>query len=1703
MYRATVSGLTANTSYRYYAQAALATVFGTTSSGAGNTLLPISGNFLSPSTPSFSTAGAYDTFTTDANGSYTGWFGFVYTGNAAFTAGNTVYPTITLNAGGTSTTVGKRLALDVGILVQAFATTSGANNCSFIRSTSSATAKNLVVLYDNVNGTGRPLAIVPAESIGLAIGSVITGYSTSAGAWSTSIPNSNANGVRRIEQRSLAANAIVGYSTDADGSWPTGPINTANPVTGGTAIVIAAADAPINSTTATPTINGEATASPFTTTYGTASTAQTFSISGANLSTDITATAPNTNFEVSSNGTTYGNTATFTRTGNAATGTLYVRLKSTAVPDGTYNSQNIVLSSTGATAVNIVTASTGNSVTAKGLTITGLTAQNKNWDNTTTASVTGTATFSGLVGGESLTPGGSVTWAFADANAGANKTLTQTGSYTVSSSNYTVTQPTLMASIAAVVPSAPTITGITAGNAQLSVAFAGPTSNGGASITNYEYSTNGGTDWAVRSPVSTESPLFIRSLNNGTNYNVQIRAVNSAGGGTPSVSTLAVPMAPSSPTVTVDRATFTSAFSTTYGTASSTQTFAVSGSTLNGVVTVTAPAGYEILTMVGGSYRDEIQLPSTGGVLANTTIYARLKAAAAVGDYNEKTFSVASASADTQSVATALSGNVVDPAPLTITGLNQAAANKTYDGNTTANVTGTATYSGLVNGESFSASMNLVTWAFPDKNVGTGKILAQTGTYAAPSANYTMTQPSLSADISAATLTVTGATVISKPYNGNTEAWITGAQLIGVISGDEVILTGGSFVGTFANANVGTGIAVSTSMGITGADAMNYSLTPPTGLTGEITKATAEITFDPLPSGKLAGDAAFSSGATATVGTLSYSSSNPNVATVDVNGDITPVAPGVTTITANMDGTANYNAASPVSRTLNVAAAGGSGTIAKWTFETSKPSATAASITAISAEEGTGTASGLHASSSTAWSNPVGNGSAESFSANYWANGDYFQFQVSTTGRSGISFSFDANRSSTGPASCKLQYSTDGTSYTDYGSIITINALTNPAWSSSSPIPSNYSFDLSSISNINNQGNVYFRIVATAPATGNTETGSFRVDNVSVNYSETPRPSITTNGSFSSALSTTYGSVSEVSATTVMVTGGTLTAGIVATAPEGFQVSNDGVAYDATATFAQTGGFANGTLYLRLAADAPAGSPSGNVVLSTTGATPVNVLVGASTVTAKALSVTAAAQTRIYGETDPTLTYTADGLVNEDTLAGSLSRAPGEAVGTYAINQGTLGNPNYNISFTGANLVITAATLNPTSITVNPPLNLTYDGNPKVHTATAIGVRDFTYSYAGVSPTVYVASSTAPTAAGIYTLTVTSSDSNYTGSKSVDFTIAKATPSITVPPTASAITAGQALSASVLSGGTASVTGAFSWTTPSTVPAVGTASYGVTFTPTDTANYNTATTTVSVTVNPAGSTYAGWSGGATLDSAGLAKYAIGGASSLTANDGVKPTTALTGEFLVITAIVRTDNSSLTVVGQAVTDLANYASNTSVTVVQGVEVADQNGVPTGHKRKTFSVAQGSDARKFMRLSASLALSGTNTTVSVARDSGGATFLQVTGATAGATSGGSATSDKRTVYYFASDTTSSPTFSGTAWPYVIVQGQLSAGAGVTATLTKNSSGVLLVNGLPAYQYGGDNSSTTASGVGSAWPAMRGDGSKTTTGPSGTIQ
>ncbi|WP_447637860.1 BspA family leucine-rich repeat surface protein [Flavobacterium microcysteis] len=85
------------------------------------------------------------------------------------------------------------------------------------------------------------------------------------------------------------------------------------------------------------------------------------------------------------------------------------------------------------------------------------------------------------------------------------------------------------------------------------------------------------------------------------------------------------------------------------------------------------------------------------------------------------------------------------------------------------------------------------------------------------------------------------------------------------------------------------------------------------------------------------------------------------------------------------------------------------------------------------------------------------------------------------------------------------------------------------------------------------------------------------------------------------------------------------------------------------------------------------------------------------TINKAALTITANAHSKIYGTTDPTLTYIVNGLVNGDTeavISGSLTRPAGENVGTYAIEQGTVSAENYVITYTGADFNITKATLN-------------------------------------------------------------------------------------------------------------------------------------------------------------------------------------------------------------------------------------------------------------------------------------------------------------------------------------------------------------------------------------------------------------------------
>jgi hypothetical protein len=183
-------------------------------------------------------------------------------------------------------------------------------------------------------------------------------------------------------------------------------------------------------------------------------------------------------------------------------------------------------------------------------------------------------------------------------------------------------------------------------------------------------------------------------------------------------------------------------------------------------------------------------------------------------------------------------------------------------------------------------------------------------------------------------------------------------------------------------------------------------------------------------------------------------------------------------------------------------------TVAMWTFESSVPAAAGP----FAAEVGSGQALGSHANGATVYSNPVGNGSAESFSSDKWAVGDYYQFSVSTIGFADLVLSWDQTSSNTGPRDFRLAYSLDGTAFNDVASYsVLANASPNPTWSGVSG-SALYTFtqNLASIDALENQTIAFFRLIDSSAISANGGTvasgGTNRVDNFTVSASVAPVP---------------------------------------------------------------------------------------------------------------------------------------------------------------------------------------------------------------------------------------------------------------------------------------------------------------------------------------------------------------------------------------------------------------------------------------------------------------------------------------------------------------------------------------------------------------------------------------------------------------------
>ena len=190
-------------------------------------------------------------------------------------------------------------------------------------------------------------------------------------------------------------------------------------------------------------------------------------------------------------------------------------------------------------------------------------------------------------------------------------------------------------------PGAPTISSITASNASLSVAFTSG-ANGGSAITSYKYSTDGGTTFRTRAAGTTASPLVISTLSsdgttalvNGTSYNIQLKAVNAIGDGTPTASVAATSGTPATAvlmttqpvggtsgaalaTQPVVRLVDATGNTVTHSTASVTVT--ASGGTLGGTTTVTAVNGVATFTNLTHTTAGTYTLTFTSTSLTSVT----------------------------------------------------------------------------------------------------------------------------------------------------------------------------------------------------------------------------------------------------------------------------------------------------------------------------------------------------------------------------------------------------------------------------------------------------------------------------------------------------------------------------------------------------------------------------------------------------------------------------------------------------------------------------------------------------------------------------------------------------------------------------------------------------------------------------------------------------------------------------------------------------------------------------------------------------------------------------------------------------------------------------------------------------------------------------------------------------------------------------
>ena len=478
------------------------------------------------------------------------------------------------------------------------------------------------------------------------------------------------------------------------------------------------------------------------------------------LPSPITGTANITQAEsgvgtVSLTGWTYGDTAntpTASSTTNPGTATYQYRAKdadesaewSDTVPTdaGTYTVKATFPANDN---YGTTTATANFTIAKKTLTAT-ITAKSKTYDGTNTAEVT-KVELTGVLDGENVTATASNA-EFAGVNARNDQTVTAT---------ITLNDPTGAAKNYTVAATATGTASITAKTLTVTATAENKTYDGTtkATVTNVTLSGAVGSDTVSLNQSNMTAAFENANVGEGKKVTVSGLALDNNDNGNyrlPNTITCKadITKADGNGTVTLD--------GWTYGDTANTPT---ANSTTNGTTGVTYL--YKLKDAADTAYTETV--PTDAGTY---TVKATFPA---TNNYNE---------------VVATGEFTISQKALTV---NVTAQNKTYDGTTNATL-GTATLKGVETADTENVTLVTtgVSAAFNNKNAGTDKPVTLTGSYTLSgdkAENYTVAMPTgLTATITAAPLTITGATVTAKTYDGNDSATVTDVTFSGLKNGE-------------------------------------------------------------------------------------------------------------------------------------------------------------------------------------------------------------------------------------------------------------------------------------------------------------------------------------------------------------------------------------------------------------------------------------------------------------------------------------------------------------------------------------------------------------------------------------------------------------------------------------------------------------------------------------------------------------------------------------------------------------------------------------------------------------------------------------------------------------------------------------------------------------------------------------------------------